>query len=36
MILWQLRNEGYSFSQQDLETLSPYMKRYITLLGLCD
>ncbi|AKR39030.1 Transposase (plasmid) [Bacillus thuringiensis serovar indiana] len=29
MILWQLKKEGYRFSRQDLETLSPYMKRHI-------
>nr|WP_235190116.1 transposase [Bacillus gaemokensis] len=29
MILWQLKKEGYRFSRQDLETLSPYMTRHI-------
>jgi hypothetical protein len=29
MILWQLKKEGYRFSRQDLEALSPYMTRHI-------
>ncbi|KMP25680.1 transposase [Bacillus cereus] len=33
MILWQLKKEGYRFSRQDLERLSPYMTRHIKRFG---
>ena len=33
MILWQLKKEGYRFSRQDLERLSPYITRHIKRFG---
>ncbi|MGH0950877.1 Tn3 family transposase [Bacillus mycoides] len=32
-ILWQLKNEGYRFSRQDLERISPYITRHIKRFG---
>lgn len=32
-ILWQLKNEGYRFSRQDLERISPYITRNIKRFG---
>lgn len=32
-ILWQLKNEDYRFSRQDLERLSPYITRHIKRFG---
>ncbi|PWN13310.1 hypothetical protein CU072_22970 [Bacillus thuringiensis] len=31
--VWQLKKEGYSFSRQDLERLSPYVTRHIKHFG---
>ncbi|PGV89606.1 Tn3 family transposase, partial [Bacillus cereus] len=33
MILWQLKREGYRFSQEDLVMLSPYMTKHIKRFG---
>ncbi|OLR22628.1 transposase [Bacillus cereus] len=33
IILWQLKNEGYRFSRQDLERISPYITRHIKRFG---
>lgn len=32
-ILWLLKNEGYRFSRQDLERISPYITRHIKRFG---
>ncbi|MGH0792079.1 Tn3 family transposase [Bacillus cereus] len=32
-ILWQLKHEGYHFSRQDLERISPYLTRHIKRFG---
>lgn len=33
MILWELINEGYKFSREDLVMLSPYLTRHIKRFG---